>query len=321
MVNKVQLYHRSSDQAMFTGIDDGKRTTTINLKLKENKRHGYFGKIEGGVANTYYNNQAFFNRFNGKEKISIYGTYSNTGTTGLGFSEQSKLGTTADNISIVDGLITVHDDGGSLDNYNGQYNGAGIPSVLTGGAHYDNKWNDDKESLNANYKVGRIDTKGENRTIQQQNIGIDSSQFNNSTEKFDNYTSRQKIDAFFKLQLDSLASITFAANGTISNNNSDDSFEGQIKNSSDILINSSERTVRDNGKNKNFNSDLRYLQKFRKKRRSFILDLSQGYNNKDIMTYLYSEINFYNQDDENKANQIVDQLKKSKFYNQIYGGL
>jgi hypothetical protein len=34
MVDKVQLYDKKSDQATFTGIDDGERTKTINIKLK-----------------------------------------------------------------------------------------------------------------------------------------------------------------------------------------------------------------------------------------------------------------------------------------------
>src|SRR5690606_36751825 len=34
MVDKVQLYDKRSDQAEFTGVDDGERSKTINIKLK-----------------------------------------------------------------------------------------------------------------------------------------------------------------------------------------------------------------------------------------------------------------------------------------------
>jgi len=40
MVDKVQLYDKKSEQASFTGIDDGQRDKTINLKLKDNKKNG-----------------------------------------------------------------------------------------------------------------------------------------------------------------------------------------------------------------------------------------------------------------------------------------
>ncbi|MFZ8428748.1 hypothetical protein ACO1NA_14730, partial [Staphylococcus aureus] len=47
-VDKVQVFDKKSEQATFTGIDDGEKTKTINLQLKEEKKKGYFGKIEAG---------------------------------------------------------------------------------------------------------------------------------------------------------------------------------------------------------------------------------------------------------------------------------
>src|ERR1700744_5076755 len=49
MVDKVQLYDKKSDQATFTGIDDGQKTKTLNIKLKEDKKNGSFGKVEAGA--------------------------------------------------------------------------------------------------------------------------------------------------------------------------------------------------------------------------------------------------------------------------------
>ncbi|MGH2565349.1 MAG: carboxypeptidase regulatory-like domain-containing protein, partial [Ginsengibacter sp.] len=45
-VKEVQVFDKKSDQAEFTGIDDGKTQKTINLKLKDNKKTGYFGKVD-----------------------------------------------------------------------------------------------------------------------------------------------------------------------------------------------------------------------------------------------------------------------------------
>ena len=42
-VKEVQVFDKKSEQAEFTGIDDGKTQKTINLKLKEDKKKGYFG--------------------------------------------------------------------------------------------------------------------------------------------------------------------------------------------------------------------------------------------------------------------------------------
>src|SRR6476620_2216934 len=69
MIDKVQVYDKKSDQANFTGIDDGETQKTINLKLKDDKKNGYFGKINlGAGTNGYHDNQLMFNRFKNKQK-------------------------------------------------------------------------------------------------------------------------------------------------------------------------------------------------------------------------------------------------------------
>src|SRR3954471_5434708 len=78
MLDKVQVYDKKSDQANFTGIDDGETQKTINLKMKDNKKNGYFGKINlGGGTNGYFDNQAMINKFKGKQKFAAYGIISN----------------------------------------------------------------------------------------------------------------------------------------------------------------------------------------------------------------------------------------------------
>ena len=50
MVDKVQVYEKKSDQAERTGVDDGQRTQTINLKLRDDAKRGMFGKAEAGAG-------------------------------------------------------------------------------------------------------------------------------------------------------------------------------------------------------------------------------------------------------------------------------
>src|SRR5579864_8276151 len=54
MVDKVQVFDKKSDQAAFTGIDDGQRSKTINLKLKNDKKMGYFGRVTAGAGTDGY---------------------------------------------------------------------------------------------------------------------------------------------------------------------------------------------------------------------------------------------------------------------------
>src|SRR5690625_2093244 len=126
-VDAVQVYDKKSDEAEFTGIDDGKSVKTINLKLKENAKKGYFGKLMAGEGPPgYWQNEAMINAFKGKRKISVFGIMSNTQTGGLGFREARKYG--------------ISGGRGNGYNYNGSYNGQGLPKTWNGGIHYGNAW-------------------------------------------------------------------------------------------------------------------------------------------------------------------------------------
>ncbi len=49
-IEQVAVYDKESDMAEFTGIPDGEEERTINLKLKEEARSGYFGRARGDVG-------------------------------------------------------------------------------------------------------------------------------------------------------------------------------------------------------------------------------------------------------------------------------
>ncbi|MEI9958355.1 MAG: hypothetical protein WDM90_19085 [Ferruginibacter sp.] len=44
----MQVFDKKSDQAEFTGIDDGNSEKAINLKLKKDRKNMLFGKATAG---------------------------------------------------------------------------------------------------------------------------------------------------------------------------------------------------------------------------------------------------------------------------------
>jgi hypothetical protein len=158
-VKKVQVYDKKSDQADFTGIDDGEKTKTINLELKEDRKKGYFGKADaGGGSDGYFQNQGMINAFKGKRQLSAFGIISNTDRVGLGWQDNDKFGSGS-------GTTTINDDGTVMTTsnrseddfagWNGKYNGQGLPTTWTSGAHYADKWNEAKQHVSANYRFAR----------------------------------------------------------------------------------------------------------------------------------------------------------------------
>src|SRR5690554_5888327 len=168
MVDKVQLYDKKSDQATFTGIDDGEKTKTINIQLKEDSKNGMFGKAEASIAtDDLYQGQLMYNTFKGSGKFAAYGTIGNTGKIGLNWRDTDRYASSENIVMDGDMIMITNSSSDELDSFNGQYNGQGIPLAHSGGLHYDTKWNEKKENINANYKIGSIEVDGIENTITQ----------------------------------------------------------------------------------------------------------------------------------------------------------
>jgi len=315
MVDKVQVYDKKSDQATFTGIDDGVKAKTINIKLKEDKKQGYFGKADAGLGtNKNYEDQAMFNLFKGKKKFSAYGTLGNTGKTGLGWQDNSKYGTSS-NMEFSDdgGMMFYFDGDGGLDSFDGRYDGQGIPLVRSGGVHYDAKWNADKESINANYKIGSMNVDGTKNVLSQNNLPGNVIK-NNSDESFNNYAFRQKGDVKYEIKLDTLSSLKVSAETTFKNSEKSSNYIGSSKRENDILLNESNRSLDNKSDEKLFKATVFWNRKFKKKGRSISVSLTENISNSESNGFLKSTNKFY--DDQGillpDNTKIIDQYKTNR---------
>ncbi|WP_158559210.1 outer membrane beta-barrel protein [Deminuibacter soli] len=321
MIDKVQVYDKKSDQAAFTGVDDGQKDKTINLKLKEDKKRGYFGKLAAGAGlNGFHDNQAMFNKFRKKEKIAAYGIVSNTGTSGLGWRDRDNYGSGRDNMEYddVSGFYYSSGSGDPLDSWNGSYNDAGLPLVQNGGLHYNNKWNDDKQSVNLNYKLSKLMVDNL-ETNNSKNILPGNVNYSNSRTSSAHSMTRNKGNGAYEVQLDSSSSVKITAEGSTAHKIAgNSSFTETLREDSSMLNNSTKRTT-STGDNKAFNSSILWKKKFNKKGRTISFNLKQNYTNDDYKGYLYAVNNFYT-DTANPTQTITDQYKKNDSKNMQVSG-
>ena len=311
MVDKVQLFEKSSDQAAFTGVDDGEKKQTLNIVLKEDKKQGYFGKLDVGYGTEdFYQIQAMINKFKNKEKIAAYFTSSNTGKTGLGWDDASKYGSS--------GNMEVTDEGMIFMSYSdelegGQYWGEGIPTAHNGGIHYENKWKNDKHALNTNYKVGALNVKTNTNTINQNNL-TDAIINTNSADNKESDVFRQKVDATYTIKLDTTSNLKVTIDGTIKNTESESIYTSEAlntkkENNNRYLLNTSDRRTNNDGTQQLFNINALYTKKLKKPGRNYSINLSNAYNKTNSDGYLKSDNNFYNEDGTLSRNELIDQLK------------
>jgi outer membrane receptor protein involved in Fe transport len=310
MVDKVQLYDKKSDQAAFTGIDDGQKTKTINIKLKEDKKNGYFGKVDvGDGTDGYYEGQLLFNMFKAKEKFSGYLTVGDNGKTGLGWQDSQKYGS-SDNMQFGDNgeIYITAGSGDGLDSFNGQYNGQGTPLARNGGLHYDDKWDSDKESINANYKIGSLEVDGTSNTLTENNLptGIINS---NSNETLNNFMFRQKLDLTYQIKLDTTSNLKISVDGTGKNTHTKNDYTTTSTDGNGTLLNDNDRNIDNKDNTKIFDASVFYTKKFKKKGRtvSFLASISNNETNSN--GYLKSKADFYDQTGKLDSTQLIDQYK------------
>ena len=91
VIDKIETYNRLSDNAQFTGIDDGEGYKAINIVTKPSMRTGAFGKIYAGYGHKdKYVAGGSVNFFTGKHRLSLIGLANNLNQQN--FSMQDILG-------------------------------------------------------------------------------------------------------------------------------------------------------------------------------------------------------------------------------------
>jgi hypothetical protein len=206
-VKEVQVFDKKSEQAEFTGIDDGQTKKTINLKLKEDKKKGYFGKIDigGGLNNQYgdrYNSNILLSSFKGKRKVSGFLLNGNTGQDGLSWQDEQKYG---DN-----GNMVMDEESGF--NFFSRNNGGtdeepfvdarnGFITNVNAGLQYSNKVSD-KTNLNFTPKYNEQRYVNNENTYNQNNVG--NTAFNTTSSDANSVNRNNiKLKGIADLKLDS----------------------------------------------------------------------------------------------------------------------
>lgn len=153
-VDKIQVYDRKSDQAMFTGIDDGSEETAINLKLKKDRNKSTFGKLNGGAGTpSVFDLQGNVNVINNDEQLSAIGGANNTNRQNFSNRNIINFSGGGGGRPGAGGGVTINFSGGSGET---DANAQGIADTYSIGGNYSNIFNDKKTEFNANLSVSDV---------------------------------------------------------------------------------------------------------------------------------------------------------------------
>lgn len=286
-VKEVQVYDKKSDQAEFTGIDDGVRDKTINLKMKEMK--GYFGKVElGGGLKDKFNNDAMINSFKAKRKMAAYGIMSNTGQTNLDWQDAQNYGGGSDNMQISDDGSSIMIFGGGSDYNQSQ----GIPQNWNGGLHYSNKFDNNRQSLNTAYKFSKINSDGVNTTFSKTFLPDTSWSSNSNNNSFSSST-KHAFNVTVESTLDSMNSLKWTAKYNTNTGRNSSRYYSETLDDSSRFINNSTRNSSNNNDNNNIASTLLWRHKFKKASRTLSVNTDFNWTQSKNTGMLYSLNNYY----------------------------
>ncbi|MBS1762025.1 MAG: outer membrane beta-barrel protein [Bacteroidetes bacterium] len=293
-VKEVQVFDKKSDQAEFTGIDDGNTQKTINLKLKDNKKRGYFGKIDlaGGLnkrINDRYNNNLMFSTFKGKRKLSAYFLNGNTGQDGLSWEDNEKYGEAMD-FSDFDGsgVYFVNYTSNAEETYINPQNG--FLTNINSGIQYSNKWGQSK--LNISPKFNSQDYYNTQDYFKQTTVG-DSSLFETakSASNIDRYNI--KTSATADIQFDSSNSVKISLKGNFYHSESDEFRNSITQGDNSTVKNTSFRKNDINSDKQSLMANILFKHKFKKARRTFTLAADIKSLNSEAINYLESNNEIY----------------------------
>lgn len=274
-IAKVQVFDKKSEMAVFSGVDDGNEQKAINLKLKADRKKGFFGKMAAGYGSRgRFTTNFNLNHFSKGEKLSFIGRLNNINQSGNG-------------------------PGGFPGGVNLGRSSEGVNTAGSGGMNYQ-KTISKAVKFRGNYSFNQSKSESDRESTVQNFLTEDpfiEDRFNSNVSK----NGRHRIDTQLDWKLDTSQNIRLRMDGNFGDRESSNTSDNRISNFESELLSTSNNVNDNNSNNIGWNADLLYRRKFRKPGRNFSasFDLRGSDNESNQRTISLNEfyLNVQNQDD------------------------
>lgn len=307
MIDKVQVYDKMSNQATFTGYDDGSGQKTINL-ITKNGGKGQFGKVYGGYGNTEnldsdkYSAGGNFNKFDGSKRFTILGMTNNINQQN--FTSQDLLGVSS---------------GGGYGRGRGGYGGSsgfnlgtsdGIAITNSFGVNFSNEWKK-KLKFTGSYFLNYNHLDNESVLERNYITNSDSNLVYSERNVSDADNAMHRVAIKLDYEPDTLNQFTLETKIRYQDN-----FNKSVLNGNnaiiDILQSSLDNTNSSSAKGYNLENELSYRRRLNKIGRTISAELNSTMNNSKGNTQLFSYNNFYIIDDSTLLDQRGNQISNGQ---------
>jgi hypothetical protein len=288
IIDKIQVFDKLSDQAAFTGFDDGNSVRAINIVTKADKRTGQFGRVFAGYGDDgTYNAGGNVNFFQKDRRISLVGLFNNINQQN--FSSQDLLG--------------FSNSGGGGKGGGGQRTGgssvpqvgaqSGISATNAFGINYNDMWGKKLEVMGS-YFFNNSNVNNNQISNTQYFLSDTTNQIVNDTTVSRTKNFNHRINLRFDYTFDSANILTITPVLSFQKNQSNTGISGNTFSSamhsiSDTTANNTNASA--NGYN--IVNNILFRHAFAKKGRTISFNLGTTFTKNDGDTYQQSSTEYY----------------------------
>ena len=318
LVNKLRVVQKKSEQAEFTGIDDGKEETILDISVRPGMMNGLFGNAQLGAGHDLkrssdylsgkswkndgwrYQGALFAGKFTDKAQISV--VLNGNNTNNRGFNDLSG------------GMMAgMRGGGGGMGRGGGGFGtGSGITSSWMGGLNANTTLLDGKMQLSGNYVYT-----GTDRNVMEQSLKntylddgstLDYSSDGSSNTRSDGHRIGIKLEHKFSDN----TSILFEPQVNFGTGSFGEISTFETLKSGETLMN--DGFTYSGGSNRNVSTSGRFLlrQKLGLPGRTLTLNTTYSFSNNDLEGFNQSLTSDYQTGRDSIINQRYDQNRQSK---------
>ena len=323
-VDKVQVTDSKTEETEFTGVNDGVQLKTINIKLKPEKRRGYFGNLAGGYGSPddRYVGKANAFRFSPRMQLSVLGLANNVNEIGFGGDQIREFMGGWDNMgssSWSSNGVAIGGVGVGLPTSWG--NDDGFINTQAAGINLNYEIND-RTQLTTTYIYGGKSTTREEATYRE-NFLPDQSFITEDNNLRERRNDGHAFNLFWRQDLDSTQQLHIQTAASYAQERNENTADNRSITSEGILQNSSLRAINDLEEGVLANFSVNYRKRFRKKGRNFYLGASGGIGDEDRDQNIQSSNEFLDPDIDQYTREDIlqEQFSKGDEWNyRIYSG-
>ncbi|MEY3048073.1 MAG: hypothetical protein RL365_111, partial [Bacteroidota bacterium] len=261
-VESVQVYEKKA-QDNASGMDE--KIQVMDLKLKADAKRGYFGKAsiasDGGIIGNpttnfpFYESELLFNRFDKKQKFSVFFLSSNTPRSNFRLGDMNKFGLENERES----------SGMSMWDQSSQRTNTGIPQTTKAGIYFNDRIKD-WGKIGFNYSFNQNQLNATQSSLSQYFLQ-DTSYFTKDSISNISTNTSHKMNLSFVAKLDSLTSIEIKPSVSFDMAESQNITTNQFLTENQIPTFTSDIETNNDSKGSNVRMEAKLIRLFNKPRR------------------------------------------------------